>query len=54
MDTPIKEIIGAESERELRSEFTDLLCTENCTFDQVEDLLLGYGLEMDFLEQLIY
>ena len=49
----IREIIGEEEERELRREFNDLLSTET-DYEEVEELLLSYGLEMDYLEQLLY
>ena len=53
-ETPIVEIIGEESENELKQEFSDLIHADNVTYDDVEDLLLGYGLEMDYLEQLLF
>lgn len=48
----VEEIIGKAETRELKGELNDLLNTET-TYDEVEDLLLGYGLEMDYLERLI-
>ena len=54
MDTPIKEIIWATEERELLKEFREMINTENCTYEDIEDLMLGYGLEMDYFEQLLF
>ena len=54
MCKPIKEIIGAEEEKELRTEFMDLLSSGDCRYSDVEDLLLDYGLEMDYFEQLCF
>lgn len=50
----VTDIIGKEETQELRGELNELLCTEGCDYEQVEDLLLGYGLEMDYLEQLLF
>ena len=49
----VQEIIGKEETRELRGELNDLLATEGCDYEQVEDLLLSYGLEMDYFFGLI-
>ena len=48
----IEEIIGSEDAECLRSEFNDIVMNGDVT--QIEDLLLGYGLEMDYVEQLMW
>ena len=48
----ISEIIGKEGERDLRRDFNECIMTGR--MDQVEDLLLEYGLEMDYVEQLMW
>ena len=53
MSKSINEIIGNDETKELRNEFRDMLNSGNCTYDDVEELLLGYGLEMDYFDQLI-
>lgn len=47
------DIIGEAETKELKGELNDLLNTET-TYDEVEDLMLSYGLEMDYLEQLLF
>ena len=47
------DIIGETDTKELKSELNDLLST-NTNYDEVEDLLLSYGLEMDYIEQLLF
>lgn len=47
------DIIGETETKELKGELIDLLSTET-TYDEVEDLLLSYGLEMDYLEELLF
>lgn len=54
MAKSIESIIGKEDARNLHSEFNDLLLSEGANYDDVEELLLGYGLEMDFIEQLLW
>lgn len=44
----INEIIGNENAQELREEFNDILCNGG-DYEDVEDLLLDYGLEMDYI-----
>jgi hypothetical protein len=53
MAKSIESIIGKEDARNLRSEFNDLLLG-GANYDDIEELLLGYGLEMDFIEQLLW
>lgn len=45
--------IGEAETKELKGELYDLLNTET-NYDEVEDLLLSHGLEMDYLEQLLF
>ena len=47
------DIIGETETKELKGELNDLLSTET-SYDEVEDLLMSYGLEMDYLEQLLF
>ena len=47
------DIIGETETKELKGELNDLLST-GTNYDEVEDLLLSYGLEMDYLEQLLF
>lgn len=47
------DIIGKAETKELKCELNDLLSTAT-NYDEVEDLLLSYGLEMDYLEQLLF
>lgn len=51
--TNVKDIIGEAETKELKGELNDLLNTET-NYDEVEDLMLSYGLEMDYLEQLLF
>jgi len=53
MSKQVEEIIGKEETRELRSEMNDLLSTGEATYDDMEELFLSYGLEMDYLERLL-
>lgn len=50
----ISDVIGEREAKNLRSDFNDLLGTEGANYGDVEELLLGYGLEMDYLEQLFF
>ena len=49
----IEEIIGKAEAEELKAEFNDIMWNGG-DYDDVEELLLGYGLEMDFVEQLMW
>lgn len=49
----VEEIIGKDETRELKSELNDMLSTGDATIADIEDLLLGYGLEMDYFECLL-
>ena len=46
------DIIGEAETKELKGELNDLLNTET-NYDEVEDLMLSHGLEMDYFDQLI-
>ena len=50
----IIDIIGETETKELKQEFSDLMHADNVTYEDVEDLMLSYGLEMDYLEQLLF
>lgn len=50
----INEIIGEREAENLRGEFNDLLWSDGASYGDVEELLLGYGLDPDYLEQLIW
>lgn len=47
-----KEILGAEQEQDLRSEFWNAL-ENGAGYNDIEELLLGYGLEMDYMTELL-
>jgi hypothetical protein len=47
----IENVIGEREAQELRSDFNDVLMNGG-SYGDVEDLLLGYGLETDYVEQL--
>lgn len=48
----IEDIIGEREADNLRKEFNETIMSGNIM--DIEDLLLGYGLEMDFVEQLMW
>lgn len=48
----IEDIIGKRGAQSLRKDFNEIIMTGR--FDQVEDLMLEYGLEMDYVEQLMW
>lgn len=49
----IEGILGREETSNLKENFNALLDSE-ASFAEVEDLLLSYGLEMDYVEQLLF
>lgn len=49
----ISEIIGREETDDLRNEVNDALLSGE-GYDSIEDIMLGYGLEMDYIEQLLW
>lgn len=54
---PIEDILSKEDLRNLREDLDELLNDQECFGDlygEVEELLLSYGLEMDYIDQLIY
>lgn len=53
MAQSIESIIGADAQC-LREDFNAMIMDPSCNIDDVEDLLLGYGLEMDYLDQLMW
>lgn len=48
----VSDIIGYAETQSLKRELNDLLST-NTDYNEVEDLLLSYGLEMDYFFDLI-
>lgn len=50
----IENIIGKEDARNLRKDFNEAIMSEGTSYGDIEELLLGYGLEMDFIEQLLW
>ena len=52
MARTIEEIIGKEESECLRGEFNDMICS-GANYEDIEDLLMGYGLEMDYVECLM-
>lgn len=53
MEKTVKEIIGKEQTEELRNELMDALSTGDCRYDDIEDMMLSYGLEMDYFPDMI-
>jgi|GEM_PF-2140171 len=53
MRTQIEEIIGEDEAQELRYEAQDALMS-GASYDEIEDILLGYGLEMDYIDQILF
>lgn len=50
----IENIIGKEDARNLRKDFNEAIMSEGTNYGDIEELLLEYGLEMDFIEQLLW
>lgn len=51
----IEETIGEENAEEMRRDFFDnFLCGGDMTAEDVSDFMSGYGLEMDYIEQLLF
>lgn len=44
----VEEIIGNEEAQDLRDELNDVLSTDDVTYDDIEEIMMGYGLEMDY------
>lgn len=53
MAQSIESIIGADAQC-LRADFNAMIMSPSCNYEDVEELLLDYGLEMDYLEQLMW
>ena len=57
MNKSAREIIGDEEFKNLRTEFMDELCNEDTNpmemYNNIEDLMLDYGLEMDYIFDVI-
>lgn len=53
MAQPIEAILGADAQC-LREDFNAIIMDENANYGDVEDLLLSYGLEMDYVDQLMF
>lgn len=53
MEKTVEEIIGKEQTEELRNELWDVLSTDDCRYDDIEDIMMGYGLEMDYFESML-
>ena len=54
---PIEEILGKEQAAELRAEIEDVLHSSDDYIDiyeEVEQIMLDCGLEMDYMDQLMY
>lgn len=53
MAQSIESILGADAQC-LREDFNAMIADPSCTFEDMEELLLGYGLEMDYFDQLLW
>ena len=54
MAAQIEAILGLEEASNLRDDFNELIMSDDCNYGEVEDLLMDYGLEMDYLDQLMW
>ena len=50
---PVAEIIGCEEAECLETEVMDMIA-DGGSYEDVEDIMLGYGLEMDYLEDILF
>ena len=50
---PVAEIIGCEEAESLETEVMDMIA-DGGSYEDVEDIMLGYGLEMDYLEDILF
>lgn len=50
----IENIIGRDDAKDLRKSFLELLQSDHFSYGAVEDLMLDFGLEMDYVEQLMW
>lgn len=44
----VEKIIGKQEAQDLRDELNDALSTEDVCYEDIEDIMMGYGLEMDY------
>jgi len=51
---PIEKVIGRDDAKDLRKSFKKLLNSDNFSYGAVEDLMYDFGLEMDYIEQLLW
>lgn len=51
MRNSISEVIGENVANDLRSDFNEAICS-GCSFGDIEDLFLDYGLELDYMEDM--
>ena len=49
----INNIIGDELTEVLHDEFDEMI-ENGCEFDDIEELMFSYGLEMEYLEELLF
>ena len=50
----LENIIGRDAAKDLRKSFNELLQSDHFSYGAVEDLMLDSGLEMDYVEQLMW
>ena len=50
---PVSEIIGHDEAESLRTEVYDMIA-DGGSYEDVEDIMLDYGLEMDYLEDILF
>ena len=50
---PVSEIIGHDEAECLETEVMDMIA-EGGSYEDVEDIMLNYGLEMDYIEDILF
>jgi len=50
----IEEILGNEEALELRENFNNMVMDGSCNISDIDNLLMDYGLEPDYIEQLLW
>lgn len=50
----IEKVIGRDDAKDLRKSFNELLQSDHFSYGAVEDLMYDFGLEMDYVEQLLW
>ncbi len=50
---PVADIIGREETDSLQTEIMDMIANGG-SYEEVEDIMLGYGLEMNYLEDILF